>query len=150
MAPWGYRTFEHELACDWLEDLFDSDPIAFFEHCLDLSGLDYLEQLACIGVICTAEVTHALCSGPREGLPDAVHVWLSDHAHLDGSRFLPGSIVGMRRVLGPKSELRERWEDHESLADQWIAHATELLFSIETDWKSLQANVPRSNRRRRS
>jgi hypothetical protein len=149
MAPWGYRTFEDELACDWLEDLFDSDPNAFFTHCLDLRGLDFLEQLACVGVICTSELTHALCRGPREGLPDAVHVWLSDHSHVDGSRFLPGSIRGMRRVLGPKSEMRQRWEDNESLGAKWLEHAADLLVCLESVWSSLPANDSTSNRRRR-
>jgi hypothetical protein len=138
MGPWGIwgiATFEDELACDWLEDLLDSDPIAFLDHCLDLTGLDYLGYLAGIGVICSAEVTHALCNHPRPGLPQAVHDWLWDHRHIDGTRFLPRAVEGMRRVVGPESELRERWEDNEEWTDRWLLQATDLLRRLENERK---------------
>lgn len=133
MGPWGVGTFEDELACDWIEDLGDSDPIAFFRHCLDLRELDYLEYLAGIGVVCTAEVVHALCGSPRAGLPDAVLDWLSSHRALAVAGLLADAIAGMCRVLGPESELRVRWEDHEELGESWLEHHLQLLSLLQDD-----------------
>lgn len=138
MGPWGIGTFEDELACDWLEDLHDSDPVAFLWHCLDLRGLDYLEYLAGTGVICSAEVIHALCDGPRPGLPEAVHQWLRLHRRIDATAFLPEAIAGMRRVLGSESELWERWQDHDEWSDAWFRHAADLLQRLENDLRTLQ------------
>lgn len=133
MGPWGIGTFEDELACDWLEDLFDSDPVAFFDQCLDLDGLEYIEYLAGIGVICTSELVHGLCDQPRQGTPQAVLNWLQAHQALRVDRFLPRAIFGMRRVIGPVSELRQRWEDNEQWYDEWFRHASDLLRRLEAD-----------------
>lgn len=138
MGPWGTGTFEDELACDWLEDLFDSDPVAFFAHCLDLRGLDYLEYLAGIGVLCTAEILHAICDQPRTGLPEAAHRWLESHRALPVKGLLPAAIAGMTRVLGPESELRERWEDNESWGDRWQQQAADLLDCLQADWRAAE------------
>ncbi len=141
MSPWGFGTFQDELACDWLEDLFDSDPIAFFEKCLDLDGLDYLEYLAGIGVLCTSEIVHGLCDQLRDGLPHAVHDWLEDHIDLDASRLLPSAISGMRRLLGPDSEIRERWSDNEEWGDEWFRHVADLLRLLEADLLAIQSRA---------
>ncbi|MGC6550348.1 MAG: DUF4259 domain-containing protein, partial [Rubripirellula sp.] len=34
MNPWGIETFENEIACDWLEDLQDAEPVAFVKESL--------------------------------------------------------------------------------------------------------------------
>ena len=136
MGPWGFRTFEDELACDWLEDLFDSDPVLFFRHCLDLRGLDYVEYLAGIGVICTSEMVHAICDRPRNELPPAAHSWLQQHHRLDVVNLLPDAIAGLRRVLGPESELRQRWEDHDQWGGHWKRCNRDLLRRMESDFLS--------------
>ena len=136
MGPWGFRTFEDELACDWLEDLFDSDPILFFRHCLDLQAVDYVEYLAGIGVICTSEMLHAICDRPRDGLPAAAHAWLQRHRRLEVVDLLPDAISGLGRVLGPESELRERWQDHDQWGEQWNRCNRDLLRRMESDFRS--------------
>ncbi len=136
MGPWGFATFDDELACDWLEDLFDSDPVAFFEQCLDLDGLEYLEYLAGIGVVCTSELVHGLHDRPREGLPEPVLVWIEAHRALPVARFLPSAIEAMRRVIGPDSEMRERWEDNEQWGDEWFRHTADLLRCLESDFRA--------------
>ncbi len=127
MSAWGTGTFDDDFACDWLEDLGDSDPIAFFEHCLDLTGQDDLEYLACVGVVCTAEMIHAICCGRRDELPQPAGQWLRDNRALPVGRLVPAAIGGLRRVLGHQSEMRDRWEDNEELFDSWIAGITDLV-----------------------
>ena len=148
MGPWGIGTFEDEIACDWLEDLHDSDPVAFLWHCLALTGLGYLEHLAGIGVICSAEIIHGLCDHPRPGLPEAAFQWLRSHRQIDATALLPQAISGMRRVLGPDSELWERWQDHDEWRDQWWRHAADLLERLEHDLKAIQKASSRDSDRR--
>ena len=132
MGSWGLGTFEDDIACDWLEDLYDSDPIAFFAKCLDLSDLQYVEFLACVGVVCTAEIIHSLLCEPRRGLPEAAHQWLGEHQGLNVFAFIPDTIAGLRRVMGPDSEMRELWEDNHEMHDAWMMQMTDLLKRLES------------------
>ena len=128
MGAWGSGTFEDDVACDWLEDLYDSDPIALFRECLDLSDQgDYIEYVACVGVICTAEMIHGLLQGPREGLPAAALEWLPEHEALDVRPLLPPAIAAVRRVLGEGSEMREMWADESERYGEWTKTTDDLL-----------------------
>ncbi|QDT05370.1 hypothetical protein K227x_37700 [Rubripirellula lacrimiformis] len=132
MGSWGPRSFEDDIACDWLEDLLDSDPIAFFDHCLDLSGLDSLEMLACIGVVCTAEMIRGLLCGPRDGLPESAHRWLQQNDSLDVlvQSLVPSTVDGLRRVLSPDSEMYQQWDDAGPEFDAWHNNVESLLHEL--------------------
>ena len=131
MGSWGFRTFEDDIACDWLEDLFDSDPIAFFHKCLDLEGHDFLEFLACIGVTCTAEILHGLARAPRKGLPEAAYHWLESNQELSTHSMLPSAIAGMHRVLGDDSQMQRMWEDDGERFQQWRQYNLELIKGLQ-------------------
>ena len=134
MGSWGYRTFEDDTACDWLEDLYDSEPRAFFRKCLDLDGHDYLESLACIGVVCTAEILHGLIWQPRQGLPEAAYRWCEAHGELEIHEFIPQAVIGMQRVIGPHSEIRQQWEDDGDRYEIWMRHQQELILGLRTSF----------------
>ena len=128
MGAWGPGTFEDDVAIDWLEDLYDSDPFAFFRECLDLGGqVDYVEYVACVGVTCSAEMIHGLLHGPRDGHPEAALAWLTEHQTLSVWALLPDAILGMRRVLSTDSEMRVMWEDEDEIFPQWVATTDNLL-----------------------
>lgn len=133
MGAWGPGTFEDDIACDWLEDLYDSDAVAFFEHCLDLSGLDQLGHLACVGVLCTAEMIHGLLLAPRDGLPEAAYRWIEKHVSLASSvqPMVPSAIEGLDRVLDSDSEMYLQWEDAGDELDHWISHVQSLKHQLE-------------------
>ena len=111
MGTWGIESFADDIAVDWLEDLFESDPLAFFRHCLDLTGEDYLGHIACVGVVCTAEMIHGLLREPRQGLPERANEWLQQHQSLDVQPLVTEAIIGLGRVMGKESEMFELWED---------------------------------------
>ena len=127
MSSWGYQTFEDGIACDWLEDLYDSDPTAFFVKCLDLQGLDYFDFLACIGVVCTAEMLRGVITGPRAGLPDAAAGWCEQHRDLNCKFLVPRAINALKLVLSDRSEMWVRWDDDADLFDCWMEHQQELI-----------------------
>jgi len=131
MGAWGPGTFEDDLAVDWLEDLFESDPEAFFAACLDLSGLDDLPYLACIGVLCTAEMIHSLVREPRDDLPGAARRWTRDHRNLNVDRFVASALIGLDRVADERSEMHERWLDHAEQYGQWRSRIDDLIKRLE-------------------
>lgn len=131
MGTWGLGTFEDDIACDWLEDLHDSDPIPFFAHCLDLTGHDYLEFLAGVGVVCTAEMLHGLACGPRPGLPSDAQQWIDKHQGLNVAPLMPAAIAGLRRVISPQSQMREMWRDDAVRFDDWMRQLKDLLQRLE-------------------
>ena len=141
MSAWGVGTFEDDIACDWLEDLHESDPLAFLQHCLDLTGHEYLEYLACIGVVCSAELVHGLHASPRAGLPSSFNTWCREHRDMNVTEMLPDAIAGLRRVLGPESEMRERWDDNEELSEPWHQNARGLLQLLLADQKESQTRL---------
>lgn len=132
MGTWGIESFADDIAVDWLDDLFESDPRAFFLHCLDLSGEDYLGHIACVGVVCTAEIIHALLREPRTGLPERAYEWLRQHQELDVQPFVATAIRGLGRVLGPNSEMFELWEDDGERLPAWEARIGDLMERLET------------------
>lgn len=132
MGTWGLGTFEDDIACDWLEDLHDSDPIAFFTACLDLEGLEELDYLACIGVVCTSEILCAHATEPRHDLPESANQWLIQNRELALSGFLPRCIDGLRRVADPKSEMSMRWEDGAENFVAWKNHISDLQQRLQS------------------
>ncbi len=131
MGTWGIGSFEDDIAVDWLEDLYDSDPIAFFRHCLDLTDHTYLEHMACVGVVCTAEMIHGLLRSPRSGLPEAAREWFDQHRDLPVQSLVLEAIIGMGRVLGPDSEMVELWQDEGDRFDAWRSHQRDLIERLE-------------------
>jgi len=131
MSSWGYRTFEDGIACDWLEDLHDSDPIAFFVKCLDLADLEYFDFLACVGVVCTAEMLRGIKSGPRPGLPEAAVGWCEEHRDLNCGFLIPRAIDSLKLVLTDRSEMWVRWDDDAERFDCWLEHQQELMENLQ-------------------
>ncbi|KAA1258478.1 hypothetical protein LF1_09980 [Rubripirellula obstinata] len=113
MSSWGHRTFEDDIALDWLEDLYESEPLAFFRHCLDLTDQEELSFLASIGVVCTSEMIHSILSEPRSGMPEAARVWVADQEDIEIALrgLIPDAIEALDRVLCPSSEMTIRWQD---------------------------------------
>lgn len=113
MSSWGHRTFEDDIALDWLEDLYESEPLAFFRHCLDLSDQEELSFLACVGVVCTSEMIHSILREPRPAVPEAARVWLADQQDIEIALrgLVPESIDALDRVLCESSEMAIRWQD---------------------------------------
>jgi hypothetical protein len=113
MSSWGHRTFEDDIALDWLEDLYESEPLAFFRHCLDLSDQRELSFLACVGVVCTAEMIHAILGEPRSGMPEAGRVWVGEQDGIEATLvgLVPMAITSLDRVLDQTSEMSVRWLD---------------------------------------
>lgn len=127
MGAWGTGTFEDDIACDWLEDLYDSDPVAFFRHCLDLSDQpEGLSHVAAIGVLCTSEMIEGVLCQPRPGLPTAAARWIDNHRMLPLRRLQPAAVIAMRRILESDCELHIKWQDEVEQYHRWRAGVVDL------------------------
>ena len=134
MNPWGIETFENEIACDWLEDLQDSEPVAFVKESLHLHIHQRIPYVSCIGVVCAAELVHSSNSKRSRPVPLELYQWIEKHPKMDFTGFIIPAIVSMRRVLQPQSELRIRWEDNETLGPTWLRNQNRLIGLLESDF----------------
>ena len=113
MSSWGPRSFEDDFACDWLEDLHESDAFSFFAHCLDLSDQEELNFLACIGVRCTCEILVAVIDEPRPGMPEKALRWTQENSTLatELKALMPHCLESIDRVLLSGSAMQLKWHD---------------------------------------
>ena len=129
MSTWGPRTFEDDFACDWLDDLEESDSIAFLSHCLDLTDQEAVNFVACVGVLCTSELIHGVLREPREKMPEQALSWIEAHEE-DAEQLklmLPAAITGIDRVLKTTSAMRMRWQDAGEIHHStWVGEVLEL------------------------
>ena len=121
MGAWGPGTFEDDIASDWIEDLNDSDPIAFFRECLNLPATGPLDYVACIGVTCTSHIIAALLDGDRNQIPDQGQSWFDANDSLDVQSLVLCCLEGLRRVTDEESDLRIVWEDSDDF-QSWLAN----------------------------
>ena len=131
MGTWGPNAFEDDIACDWLEDLIESDPAVFLRECLDLSDQAEPSHVASVGAICTAEMVHAGTVGPRAGFPAPARDWLESHPEVCFQALVPPAIAAVMRVLH-RSEMREQWEDEPDIFPLWSNSLQDLLRSLLT------------------
>ena len=132
MGAWGIHTFEDDSNLDWLDDLvFQEKPIAFFKMCLDLKGIDYLEYMACTGVLCTAVMIDALLHGPTKDLPDDARYWLESNKKLDVTKLIPAAIAGLKRFFEADAELNELWSENKALYAKWKKPIVALQARLE-------------------
>jgi hypothetical protein len=82
-------------------------------------------------VVCTAEIIHAVIREQRQGLPEVVHQWLDENKGLDVFPLIPGAIEGLRRVIGPDSQMHHLWEDDAERYDAWKQQVGDLLNRLE-------------------
>lgn len=136
MNIWETGPFEDDLAIDWLEDLHDSDAMAFFRHCLDLTDTNDLHHLACIGVLCSSAMIAGLLSdSPALPLPPSATDWLADHQALksEAPSLIVDAIGGLRQVLAPESEMAVRWQDRgEAMYAQWRRDVEQIMTLLQT------------------
>ena len=145
MGTWGLGTFEDDVACDWLEDLGDSDPYSFFAHCLDLRDQhEVVGYVACVGVVRTAEMLIGLLAKPREGLPEAAYEWLGEHEALEVLSLVPEAVMGLRLVLATSSEMHQLWADDGQRYGQWQARIGEMIDLLLTGPGRCGAQITRA------
>lgn len=133
MGAWGYKTFEDDIACDWLYDLQDAgEPLSFLYESLNPEDFDeYLEYESGCGILGACEVILAIKKGPDADQPEEFRDWVNENKSLDVDKLVPECIKALQRLLSEDSEIKELWEENEEYYPKWKAHVQSLLDALK-------------------
>ena len=113
VGAWGRGPFENDPAADFVIDVqgatsFDVVRVGL----LGATGTDgYLEVDEGSVAIAAAEVVAAARGNAAASLPEAVAIWLVDHAAEATADDVAAALAAIDRVSRDDSELRGLWED---------------------------------------
>lgn len=127
MGTWGYKTFEDDTACEWLNGLAASEGTAFLEQSL-LGGDDEgrLDHTQAVHILAAAEIVYGLLNGPRGGLPEEARAWIDANRRFEVACLKPVCERQLGRVLSEQSELRQRWQENKQAYPDWKAEVESL------------------------
>lgn len=133
MGAWGYRTFEDDTACDWLDDLVDGGGLEQLVKTLspedrDGGAADYTKG---VEILAASEIVYGLLNGPREGVPDKAVEWIAANKNADVSVLKPMCEGQLGRVLLADSELRQLWEENADEFELWKESVESLLNGLK-------------------
>ncbi len=125
MGAWGYKSFDNDDACDWLDDLQDSDDLALLADTFTAADTDYLEAPDGSCILAAAEILLALL-GRGRALPEEAQEWVDSHAELNAALLKPAALTALEMLLGENSELDELWSESDEHA-LWRADVQEMM-----------------------
>jgi hypothetical protein len=132
MGAWGFRPFDNDDACDWLDDFedqgFDAAQAAFEAT----EEQDYLGAPEGSAAVAAAAVIASLLDGrvemiPEETLPSVERLG-SERATAE--KFREPALNALKRVAAADSELKELWADTDELSD-WQKSLIEIRDRID-------------------
>ena len=133
MGAWGSGTFENDDACDLVCDLRESTDLSLLEEALrtaaetdeDLDAGDGSKALA------AAEVILALLGNPSPAIAEEedVQAWMKANPQRPTAALLALAERAVQQVTAEDSELRELWDEADSL-DEWMAEVNTLLAGL--------------------
>jgi Domain of unknown function (DUF4259) len=119
MGTWDTRTFDNDLALEWLKALGEQPTVEFLQATLEAPDSGYLMGDTCVNLLAAAEIVSSVLNGPREGLPDEALAIIESlsRAEVEPLRKLAGEKA--RGVLSERSALRGTWSRAEDLFPEW-------------------------------
>jgi hypothetical protein len=131
IGTWGTGPFDDDGASDWVWELQEARDWSVVEVALrgaaDVGADDYLE--APDGQVAwAAAAVVAATDDPSISVPDEVKEWLDQNRETRPSVVRPLALQAVRRVLGPKSELVELWQ--EAGEDEWRANIERVAAAL--------------------
>lgn len=135
MGAWGEKAFENDSALDWLAELEVHGLSMLRETLSSVASLhvdDYLDVDDGASAIAAAEIVAAALGRQRDRVPKKLEAWLDTH---EGSLAGDDGVLAARavkRVLTPKSELRELWEEG-GTESAWHADVRALMDQLGGD-----------------
>lgn len=116
MGAWSADTFGNDTACDWSYGLEKVDDLSLVQQSLEAVldvGDGYLDSdIACQG-LAACEVIARLKGnwGLRNPYTKHVDKWVQTHKIEPPENLVQAALAVIDRVLAPRSELLELWED---------------------------------------
>ncbi len=130
MGAWGVGTFETDVACDWAYGLEELDDLTLVEETLARAHVEpdeYLEAGDACDALAACEVIARLKGnwGQRNSYTETVDAWVESHPISPPQALVDEALRAIERILTPKSELLDLYEESESL-DAWRKAVEEL------------------------
>ena len=121
MGAWGVMAFENDNALDWVGELEDAESTSVLRDALNAvaSADDIIED--CEEALAAAEVVAALLGRPLEELPEEVIAFVEEHAKAKPEPELVMLARTTVERIAEASDLKERWEESDSVKDWYKA-----------------------------
>ncbi|HZZ42611.1 MAG TPA: DUF4259 domain-containing protein [Tepidisphaeraceae bacterium] len=128
MGAWGILAFDNDAANDWADGLKKVADLSLVESAFAQveDASDYLEAPTASEALAACEVFARLMgnSGYNNSYTEKVDEWVKRHPLKPSPAILARANAIIDRVLAPKSELRELWEEGD--ADEWLQSVEDL------------------------
>ncbi|WP_339736268.1 DUF4259 domain-containing protein [uncultured Gimesia sp.] len=134
MGAWGYKTFEDDTTCDWLDDLYEAeDPYRFLLSSLNPEQNDgFLDDLVCSSILGAAETVFSLLFQVRDNPAEEFKEWIQNNQDLPVNDLKPNCIKSLKRVLSDDSELNEIWSDSGEDYINWRKNIESMIEALES------------------
>jgi hypothetical protein len=134
MGAWGIGVFDNDTACDWADDLAETDDLSVVEASLEKvlsSGADYLEAPDAEEALAAAEVVARLQgnTGDSDAYTEAIDTWVSEHKLFVSAALAKKTLTALERILLEPSELLELWGESDEF-DAWKTDVENLKSRI--------------------
>lgn len=132
-GAWTSDSFGNDDAMDWANRCAGSHGPTFIAGSLDSALSDgYLEAPDGSFAVAAAEVVAAARGKPAKALPKELSSWLDRQQRAEISTLAPIAAKAVSRVLnGPKSELRELWQENKKEFPAWRGHMQSLIARLQ-------------------
>lgn len=124
MGAWGNGSFDNDDAADFIADVTDGSDVAPVRDIFAtvLAADEYLEAPDASQAIAAAEIVAAALGRPTNAAlqEDGLADWLERAMPIADPGLAKQAMQVLDRILAPKSELRELWEESDEFAD-WQA-----------------------------
>ncbi|MCE4539061.1 DUF4259 domain-containing protein [Pelomonas sp. P7] len=132
-GAWESDSFSNDDAMDWASQCAGSNGPEFILVTLNAALTDgYLEAPECSMAVAAAEVVAASKGKPSRFLPKELSSWLERQQKAEIAKIAPVAVKAVSRVLnGPKSELRELWQENRKAFPAWSGHMQSLIARLK-------------------
>jgi hypothetical protein len=136
MGAWGTGVFDNDTACDWADELEESDDLSVLEEALELvlsAGADYIEAPDAEQALAAADVIARLQgnAGDSGAYTEAVDAWVSGNKFKVPPVLAKKALAAIERILVEPSELLELWSESEEFG-AWMSGIENLRSRIGT------------------
>ncbi|WP_082567805.1 DUF4259 domain-containing protein [Pelomonas sp. Root1217] len=132
-GAWESDSFSNDDAMDWASQCARSKGPKFISVALNAALADgYLEAPECSMAVAAAEVVAASKGRPSKSLPKELSSWLEQQQKAEIAKLAPVAAKAVLRVLnGPKSELRELWQENKKEFPAWSGRMQSLIARLK-------------------
>ena len=116
MGAWGTGVFDNDTACDWADDLAETNNLAAIEAALDkvlATGAECIEAPDAEEALAAAEVIARLQgnAGFSDAYIETINTWVEENKLNVSAALANKACSALERILLEPSELMELWEE---------------------------------------